>query len=53
MGLAVPSLVIGVVMLFAVRQVDWVVFLLPLWVAMVSILILLREPSGPGTATSR
>ncbi len=37
------SVLIGIVLLFGVRRVDWVVYLFPVWVAAVSLLIVVRE----------
>jgi len=41
--LGVVGLVIGVTLLFGVNFLDWTVLLLPLWVTLVSVLILARE----------
>lgn len=41
--MAVLSVVLGLLLLFGTRRIDWTVFALPAWVAMVSVLILSRE----------
>jgi hypothetical protein len=41
--MAALSVVLGLLMLFGTRRIDWSVFSLPAWVAMVSVLILSRE----------
>ena len=41
--MAALSAVLGLLLLFGTRRIDWTVFSLPTWVAMVSVLILSRE----------
>jgi hypothetical protein len=41
--MAVLSVALGLLLLFGVRRIDWTVFSMPAWVAMVSLLILSRE----------
>jgi hypothetical protein len=54
--MTVISVVLGLLLLFGVRRIDWTVLSLPAWVAMVSVLILSRErvprpdPDGPGAS---
>ena len=42
-AMASVSVVVGLAMIFVVRRIDWVVFLFPVWVAAVSILLLVRQ----------
>jgi hypothetical protein len=41
--MAALSVVLGLLLLFGTRRIDWTVFSLPAWIAMVSVLILSRE----------
>jgi hypothetical protein len=40
--LTAVSLAVGIVLLFITRRIDWIVFVLPVWMIAVSVLILLR-----------